>query len=289
MNDLKIALLPNLTRKYAKEVTDNICNFLEKKNVEFCFEENLKPEFGTDKIYLNDDELFSACDIAVAIGGDGSIIHAAKKACRYGKPVLGVNAGNLAFMAGVEKHELELLDELINGNYSTDKRMLLDVCVLDSSNNRIMKQAFCINDVVVARGEMIKLVHLDVSCDGKKINQYYADGIIISTPTGSTAYSLSAGGPVVDPRIESILLTPICTHSLFARSIIFDSDAEICISIPNSEKEKICISCDGDDSVNITAGSKIVIKKSDVFADFIRIKNESFIDILNSKLAQRRV
>ena len=289
MINLKIALLPNLTRKHSREVTQSICDFLKKRNVEFFFEKDLNGEFDYAVQYLCDDELFSECDVAVAIGGDGSIIHAAKKACKYGKPILGVNAGNLAFMAGVEKHEIELLDELIKGNYSTDKRMLLDVTVLDSSNNQIMQKDSCINDIVIARGEMIKLVHLDISCDGKDINEYYADGIIISTPTGSTAYSLSAGGPVVDPRIESILLTPICTHSLFARSLIFDSDSELCVSIPESESEKICVSCDGDDSVNIPSGSKLVIKKSNVYANFIRIKNESFIDILNSKLAQRRV
>lgn len=286
---MKIALLPNLTRKHSREVTESVCKFLSDNGVDFCFEKSLDGEFGENYCYLDDDNLFNNCDVAIAIGGDGSIIHAAKKACKYNKPILGVNAGNLAFMAGVEKHEIELLKELINGNYSTDKRMLLDVTVLDSSNNQIMQQDSCINDIVIARGEMIKLVHLDISCDGKNINEYYADGIIISTPTGSTAYSLSAGGPVVDPRIESILLTPICTHSLFARSLIFDSNSELCVSIPENENEKICVSCDGDDSVQIPSGSKLVIKKSSIYANFIRIKNDSFIDVLNSKLAQRRV
>lgn len=289
MIELNIALLPNLTRKHAREVTNSVCEFLSKRKVGFCFELELNGEFGEVNEYLCDDELFKKCDVAVAIGGDGSIIHAAKKACKYNKPILGINAGNLAFMAGVEKHEIELLDELIKGNYSTDRRMLLDVTAIDSGNNQIMQKDSCINDVVIARGDMIKLVHLDISCDGKKINQYYADGIIISTPTGSTAYSLSAGGPVVDPKIESILLTPICTHSLFARSLIFDSESEICVSVPDNETEKICISCDGDDSVSIPSGSKIIIKKSNIYADFIRIKNDSFIDVLNSKLAQRRV
>lgn len=286
---MKIALLPNLTRTYALEVTREVCGFLCERNVEFFFEKELEQQLSTDYNYLCDDELFSVCDVVIAIGGDGSIIHAAKKACKYGKAILGVNAGNLAFMAGVEKHELRLLDCLICGEYSTDKRMMLDVSVFDRDDNRIVKKDFCINDVVIARGDMIKLVNLNVACDGKLINNYYADGIIISTPTGSTAYSLSAGGPVVDPRIESIILTPICTHSLFARSIIFNSESEISVFVPETEKEKICISCDGDDSVEIPCGSRLIIKKSGVYADFIRIKNESFIDVLNSKLAQRRV
>ncbi len=286
---MRIALLPNLTRENAKEVTLKVCGFLKNNNVDYFFEEKLRDVFGDNENYLNDAELFRNTDIIIAIGGDGSIIHAAKNACKFSKPILGINAGNLAFMAGLESNEIELLKELIDGNYQTDKRMLLDVSVLEKNGQLLFSEDCCVNDIVVARGRMIKMIRLNVSCDGNRIHEYYADGIIISTPTGTTAYSLSAGGPVVDPRIESIVLTPICTHSLFARSIIFDSDSEISIEIPVNEKEEICISCDGDESVKITAGCKIIIKKSKVHADFIRIKNDSFIDVLNSKLAQRRV
>ena len=286
---MKFALLPNLTRKNAKEVTLKVCNFFKENNVEYCFEESLRGEFADSERYLPENELLDFADIIIAIGGDGSIIHAAKKACKYSKAVLGINAGNLAFMAGVENNEIELLKELINGNYKTDKRMLLDVKIYDRSEKLLFAEDCCVNDIVIARGQMIKMIRLNVSCDGDRINEYYADGIIISTPTGTTAYSLSAGGPVVDPKIKSIVLTPICTHSLFSRSIIFDSDSQLCVKIPDEEKEEICISCDGDESIIIPSGSKIVIEKSKTYADFIRIKNDSFIDVLNSKLAQRRV
>lgn len=286
---MRVAIIPNLTRKHAYEVTKDVCAFLSENGVEYFFENNLEGQIDFESRFMKTDELLKTCDIVIAVGGDGSIIHAAKKACKYGKPILGVNAGNLAFMAGLEKNEILLMKNLIGGNYVTDNRMLLEVSVFDKDGNSIIREDFCVNDIAIARGEPIKMVKLNVSCDGNRINEYYADGIIISTPTGSTAYSLSAGGPVVDPRIESILLTPICTHSLFARSIVFDSNSEICVTVPESEKEAICISCDGDDSVVIPAGSRLVIKKSKVYADFIRIKNDSFIDILNSKLSQRRV
>ena len=268
---MRIAIIPNLTRKHAYEVTKNVCDFLSENGVEYFFEDNLKGQIGFDCQFMSSDELLRTCDIVIAVGGDGSIIHAAKKACKYNKPILGVNAGNLAFMAGLEKNEIPLIKNLISGNYVTDNRMLLEVSVFDKEGNSIVREDFCVNDIAIARGEPIKMVKLNVACDGNRINEYYADGIIISTPTGSTAYSLSAGGPVVDPRIESILLTPICTHSLFARSIVFDSNSEICVTVPESEKEVICISCDGDDSIVIPAGSKLIIKKSKVYADFIRI------------------
>lgn len=286
---MRIAILPNLTRENAKEVTLKVCEFFKSNSVEYCFEEKLKGEFSDNDLYLPDNELFKSSDIVIAIGGDGSIIHAAKKACKYSKAILGINAGGLAFMAGLEKHEISLLKQLIDGDYTTDKRMLLDVSVYDSANNKLFGEDCCVNDIVVARGKSIKMIRLNVSCDGNRINEYYADGIIVSTPTGTTAYSLSAGGPVVDPRIDSVVLTPICTHSLFARSIIFDSESEISVEVPSDETEEICVSCDGDESIVIPSGSKMIIKKSDIHADFIRIKNDSFIDVLNSKLAQRRV
>lgn len=286
---MRVAILPNLTRKNAKEVTDAICSFMAANSVDCCFEREYEGVFSDNCPYLDDKELFEGCDIIIAVGGDGSIIHAAKRALNYSKPILGVNAGNLAFMAGLESNETGLLKNLIDGNYKVDRRMLLDVCVYDGESGKLIKQNTCINDVVIARSEMVKMIRLNVSCDEDRINEYYADGIIVSTPTGSTAYSLSAGGPVVDPRIESIVLTPICTHSLFARSIIFSSDSEVCVEVPHDETQEIAVSCDGDESLIIGAKSKIIIRKSESFANFIRIKNDSFIDVLNSKLAQRRM
>lgn len=288
MNKLKIALLPNLTRKHAEKVTADVCRHLDGLKVEYFFDEKTAGkirEIDNAKV-MAENELVKNCDVAIAIGGDGSLIHAAKRAVKFKKPILGINAGKLAFMAGVEKNELYLLDDLISGNYTIDTRMMLDVFSVNDDGS--VKIGSCLNDVVIARGEQIKLVKLKISCDENLINEYYADGVIISTPTGSTAYSLSAGGPVIDPKIESVMLTPICTHSLFARSLIFDKNSVLTIDIPENENDIICISCDGDNTVKLNAKERIVVKKSKYSADFIRLKNESFIDVLNSKLTQRR-
>lgn len=284
---MKIALLPNLTRSCALEVTQAVCDCLSDLQVTFYFEDCLQTLLPQKYRFLPSEELLSQCDVVIAIGGDGSLIHAAKKAVTYKKPVLGVNAGNLAFMAGIEKNELHLLKDLILGNYGIDPRMMLEVTCQSPKDTQPKNLGCCLNDVVVARGEQIKLIALDVYADREFVNHYYSDGIILSTPTGSTAYSLSAGGPVVDPKIESILLTPICTHSLFARSLIFESNSEICVKIPE-DGEDIYISCDGERSERILPGSVLIVKKSKMYADFIRIKNDSFIDVLNSKLSQRR-
>jgi NAD+ kinase len=164
--------------------------------------------------------------------------------------------------------------------------MMLKADVCDSDGN-VVKTCFCVNDVVVARGKQIKMEDISVEHNGRLINNYTADGVIISTPTGSTAYSLSAGGPVVDPQIESILLTPICTHSLFSRALIFKPDSVFKLYSPTSAE--LSLSCDGEDTVTVPGDHYVLVTKAEIYGDFIRIKNETFLEILNSKLAQRRL
>lgn len=284
---MKIALIPNLTRACALQVTTEVCEILDRLKVPYFFEKKLQNEIPRKDCFLDAKTLLSSCDVVIAIGGDGSLIHAAKVAVEYQKPILGINAGNLAFMAGIEKNELHLLENLIVGDYAVDPRMMLEIFYKESDHAPMHCLGKCLNDVVIARGAQIKLITLDVFADEKLVNHYYTDGIILSTPTGSTAYSLSAGGPVVDPNIESIILTPICTHSLFARSLIFERNAEIKISVPQIDQE-VNLSCDGDEAIVLKPGSTLYIRKAERYADFIRIKNDSFIDVLNSKLSQRR-
>lgn len=285
---MKILLMPNLTREHAYSVTVQTIEKLSELNVEYFIAPSCSDERFNNLVKFSDDsDSINNCDIIIAIGGDGSIIHAAKKAAKKGKPVLGINAGSVAFMAGVEKNELNLLKNLIENNFYVDNRMMLTAEVFNADNN-IVYSNVCLNDVVVARGELIEMIKLSVECDNKKINSYSSDGLIISTSTGSTAYSLSAGGPVMDPTIESILLTPICTHSLFSRSLIFNPKSVI--SVLNEDKKDNCaISFDGEKAIPIPTGGRVIIKKSNTSAKFIRIKSDNFIEVLNSKLITRRM
>ena len=280
---MKIALLPNLTRKNALQVSLEVCAELEKHSMSYCIKRDYKDEFKDTKAeFITVDEMIKICDIVIAVGGDGTIIHAAK----FGKPTLGINAGRIAFMAGLEPSELNMLSNLKSGKYELDRRMMLKAEIM-SPDNRVLSVHYCVNDAVVARGFQIKMDDFVVEHNGKFLNKYTADGIIFSTPTGSTAYNLSAGGPVVDPQIESILLTPICTHSLFSRALIFKPDSEFILH--GKGDVEIGLSCDGEDSIPIESGCSVRISKADMFGEFISIKNETFLEILNSKLEQRRL
>lgn len=284
MTMIKVGIVPNLTREKAESVTYAVTDKLSELNIEYFFEPDTKSTFGERFTYS--DNLYEKADIVIAIGGDGSFIHTAKQCAISGKPVLCINAGNLAFLAGVEANELELLKSLLNGNYLKDKHMMLK-CYLEIDAKKEMI-GYCLNDIAVARGKTFNVLNLNAYCDEKIVNYYRADGIIVSTPTGSTAYSWSAGGPVIDPALQCIILTPLCTHSPLNRSLVFNSSSKISITAPNNQDKDIVISLDGETNIELPQNGKVIIEKSDISAEFIRIKSDEFFDVLNRKLTQRR-
>lgn len=279
---MKIGILPNFTREKTFNVTSEVINYLEKYKIEYYFDRNSAEVFPIkiDKEKLASD-IFEFTDLIIVIGGDGSFIHAAKDAAVHKKPVLCINAGNLAFLAGLEGNELGLIENLITGEYTSDKRMMLEVILKESNNEKLL--GYCLNDIAIARFGDIKLIDLDVYCNDKKINSYRGDGVVISTPTGSTAYSWSAGGPVIDPDLRCITLTPICTHSPLNRTFVFNEKSIITVKSPNCS-QKICLSADGDKSLELNENFEIIIRQSNYYAEFIRIKSDEFFDILINKL-----
>lgn len=285
----KFAVIPNLTKRNADQVAFAVCERLFELGAKVFLPEENRSEFcQLDKaIFLPQADIIKECSAIIAVGGDGTILRCAKEAAKFGKPVLGINAGTLGYMAGLEKHELELLEKLINGEFQIDKRMMLKVTI--NADEDYTGTFYAINDAVFSRGSQLKMIKTKVYCDGNLVNNYLADGLIISTPTGSTAYCLSAGGPVVDPVIESILLTPICTHSLFARSLIFRPDSKLFVQPDESCCDDFFFSCDGEEAIKLDSNYKVSIERATDYAQLIRIKSDTFIDILNKKLAERRV
>ena len=285
---MKFAVHVNLTRPHAYEVTCNVIKELKRLGAEVFLPVEQQETFKDfDVIFEENDTAVFNCDVLIAIGGDGTFIHAAHDAAKYDKEILGINAGNLGFLAGLEKQELHLLSKLTEGNYEIDRRMML--CAEHYMNGVLVGKHYCLNDAVIARGVSMRMCDINVLCDSKMSCTYHADGLIVSTPTGSTAYSLSSGGPVVDPSIESIITTPICTHSLFSRSIIFRPETKIELSVLNCELCLPLLSCDGESAVEVTPESKILVRRAHRNSKIIRIKADSFTDILLNKLIERRV
>lgn len=282
---MNISVIPNLSRDSNLEITADICkNLLDTGTVVYVSSELKKGLNNENVIYTDYHGCFELCDIIIAVGGDGSIIHSAKEAAKFKKPILGINAGRLAFMAGLENDELNLLSVLADGNYEVDKRLMLKSTVY--RNKEVIFSDYAVNECFITNEAKQRMSRINVALNGNVFNGYLCDGIILATPTGSTAYSLSAGGPVVDPTLESILFTPVCPHSLMGRSLIFRPDD--IISVSSDEKGNLYLSNDGEESILVESDCTIEISKAELTADFIRIKSDNFIDILYKKLAQRR-
>ncbi len=233
---------------------------------------------------LSDDDTarLSSCDAAVVLGGDGSMIHIAKIAAVYGVPVLGVNGGNIGFMAGLEMNQLDRLPRLKSGRYAIESRMMLEV-VLKRPNETLTFTA--LNEAVVSHGNLSRLITLDVSSEGKPITTYRADGVIVATPTGSTAYSLSAGGPVVDPALNCMLLTPICPHAMHTRPWLFSDTASLTIHAGS----EAYLTVDSEQAVPLTDEDVVIVRRHPTDARLISLKEEyAFYDILTQKLIDRR-
>ena len=281
---MKVAVMPNLTRAGTLDCSLAICKKLEELNADYFFEQGERETFfKTGAKFLPEDELLSRCDIFIAVGGDGTVLHTAKKAIVYGKPVLGVNAGRLGFLAGLEPKEIDLIEKLFDGEYEIDRRMLLRASIKGEKEQGF--EELCVNDAVIMGTSRGKPVELSISCNGRNLISYLADALIGSTPTGSTAYSFSAGGPVVDSSLESILITPVCAHSFFARPFVLNPLSRL--EIKNIRDSDMLLMCDGAEAVSIPPGGCVFIEKADKTADFIRIKSDTFADVLRNKMAQR--
>lgn len=270
---MKIALIVNKDKEKAISIASEISTLLSESGAEIL----------TDKAH---DELLRECDAAVTVGGDGTIIHSAKHAANYSKPLIGVNVGRLGFAAEVEPDNIADLTRVLNNDYEIEERMLLDVTI--KHQDGCVENYLAVNDATLARGQLSRIIDVSVSLDSSPISNYRADGILFSTPTGSTAYSLSAGGPVIFPQMKCILLTPICPHSLISRSVVFDGNAMLTAKVKVNDDNPAVLSIDGERHIQIAPSDLVIIKKSEKSLKLITLYKRNFYQHLNEKLKERK-
>jgi len=221
-------------------------------------------------------------DCAIVIGGDGSLIEVARALPGHDIPILGVNMGTLGYLTEVEvSHIDEAIAKVIAEDFATENRMMLEG-VFDNGDRDI-----CLNDIIVSRKGALRVIHFDLFVDGELLNSYEADGVIISTPTGSTAYNLSAGGPIVQPTASMIVITPICSHALNTSSVVLSADAEIVIRVSegrNGTTEEVLVAFDGADTVTLFTGETVTIRKSLAATKIMKLSKVSFLEILRRKM-----
>lgn len=221
-------------------------------------------------------------DCAIVIGGDGSLIEVARVLHKRDVPILGVNMGTLGYLTEVELGGIEeAVQQLVSGNYAQESRMMLEGCFENGGED------VALNDIVVTRKGVLRVIHFRLYVNGELLNSYEADGIIISTPTGSTAYNLSAGGPIVEPTAALIVITPICSHALNTSSIVLSADDEIVIEIGKGRgggTEEVFTTFDGADVVSLKTGDRVTVRKAEAATKLIRLSRMSFLEILRRKM-----
>ena len=245
------------------------------------FEVDRTYELPKDLHFSRLDRELPNAEMVICFGGDGTILNMAKAATRKGIPILGVNIGTMGFMAELESTELDKLALLASGDYTLDSRMMLDVTV--QRDRDILFHDICLNDAVITKGAVARIIHLLVKCDGVQAMECGGDGVIVSTPTGSTAYSLSAGGPIVEPEAKNILITPICAHDVASRCIVASDKRVVTVEMGSSARRNAYLSVDGGKAVRLNMGDVATIRKSHLETKLVRLKDHSFYDVVNVK------
>lgn len=229
--------------------------------------------------FVPTEALCAEPEAMVVLGGDGTLLEAARCAAPHGVPLLGINLGRIGYMAELEIDELSELARLVTGGYTVERRMMLEAQIGGET-------FFALNDAVFGGESLFRMVEIELYCDGKLVNSYRADGLIAATPTGSTAYSLSAGGAVVDPRMDAMIFTPICSHSLNASSLVFSAESELVMKNVTERADKLYISIDGSVVRGLSYGETVTIRRSPVRAGFIRLRDGGFYEVLRHKMAE---
>lgn len=285
---MKIAIIVNLSKQKAITCADSICGLLAEKGARLFALSECEDylSFGSITYFGDINVMFGYCDVAITVGGDGTIIHAAKHAASADIPLIGVNVGRLGFAADLEADDIGALTMLLTGDYVIDKRIMLDIEVQSRGPS---KHYFAVNDAVIAHGQLSKIVDFSLCLNGEEISKYRADGLLFATPTGSTAYSLSAGGPIISPQMDCILMTPVCPHSLFSRSVLFEGESTLSVSAKIPDGCSCVLTVDGEVNINIEESDRVIIRKSNQKLKLISINKLNFYRKLNRKLREREI
>ena len=283
-----VILTPNPYRDKNFQTVREAAKILKEAgvNTRIClpFEVDRSYELPRDLRFSRLDRELPNAEMVICFGGDGTILHMAKAATRKGIPILGVNIGTMGFMAELESTELDKLTRVARGEYTLDSRMMLDVTV--QRERDILFHDICLNDVVVTQGAVARIVHLCVKCDGVSAMEFGGDGVVVSTPTGSTAYSYSAGGPIVEPEAKNIIITPICAHEIGSRCIVASDKRIVSVEQVLNARRNAYLSVDGGRAVRLNMGDVATIRKSHLETRLVRLKERSFYDVVSSKFSK---
>jgi NAD+ kinase len=282
----RITLMPNPYRDRGYQITRAAEHVLKQSGaqVKIClpFHVDRNHEIPAGLRLVPMEEALRNCEALVCFGGDGTILHAARLIGNRDIPMLGVNTGTMGFMAELESDEISLLSRLLEDSYSVDSRMMIHVVV--RRNGRVIYEDNALNDAVVTKGAVARVIQMTILCDNQEAMKFDGDGVTISTPTGSTAYSMSAGGPIVEPEAKNIIVTPICPHAMRIRSLVLSKERTVTVRIGRIGKRNAFLSVDGGKAFRLNAEDEVVVTTSARYIKLLHVKNNSFYGVLNRKI-----
>lgn len=285
----KIAIVTNFNIYDKANAALKVTNYLLKFGCKILISQYSKEKVLAMKNYRGNiyflpiEKLYDEADLVIALGGDGTILDCAKKMAKRGKPILGINLGHLGYMAELEMDELSALDKIIEGDYTLDERTMMDVEVFDRNGNS-KYQSYALNDAVISNSSVSKIINLELYAEDNLVTSYRADGLIVSTPTGSTAYAMSAGGSIADPKVRCTLVTPICPHSFIARQLLFADETQIKIKNISVREKSLMLTLDGKSNCELFKDEYVKFSKSELTVKLVRLKDCSFYSILSQKM-----
>lgn len=289
MSDIKkisIVTNYNIQEKLTAAITvaDKLSQFVDKVYIPMQYKDRIMRAHMHRKffVYIPLEEVYESSDLVIGIGGDGVMLEAARRATPASIPILGINMGRVGYMTELEMTELDLLEKIFEGDYYLDERAMLKV-EIRSNNGSSKFTAYALNEAVVANGSTARIIDLQLSDNGRLVSEYRADGLVIATPTGSTAYSLSAGGPIIDPKLSCFCVTPICPHSLIARPLIFPDSAVLEVKNICVREKVLHLTVDGRATFDLYFGDTAIITRSALQAKLLRIKNDDFYSKIRMK------
>lgn len=280
-----ILIIPNLQKQNIADAVKEVCAVLKPYGVKLLMplQARAMHDPNVQMEYMPLEDAVCIADFIITLGGDGTILRIARAAAAYGVPLIGINLGHVGFMTELERSEIGLLRTLLDREYSLDSRMMLEVSV--QRNGKDVYRQTALNDVTVTKRNPFHVIELDIYADGVPVSSFRGDGVIIATPTGSTAYSLAAGGPIIEPSAENMAITPICPHAMWAKSFVFSPDREIAVTSSGLDGSTVCVSADGDNGVEVYSDDVVIVRRAQRDMKLIRLKGKSFYHILRQKLS----
>ncbi len=280
-----IGIIPNLQKASSLDVTEELIKWLESKSSKVLLNEITANEVNRPDLAQRPSDIYKNSDFIIVLGGDGTLLSVARQVVWHQTPILGINLGHLGFLTELELDNMyEGLEKVVKGDYRLEKRLMLEAVVV--KNNMITDNFAALNDIVISKGSFSRIIQLKTYINHSFIETYSADGLIISSPTGSTAYSLSAGGPILSPDVGGMVITPISPHTMNSRSIVISDMEEVKVELVG-DKNDVMLTIDGQQGYRLNAGDIVIVRKAESHTIMIKLKDKNFYDVLRTKLNER--